>query len=42
MLCIAEKFHTALNKLVDTFEFRENSPDSTFYDTIMWEGVQIA
>lgn len=42
VLCIAEELHTALNKPVDVFELREINPDSTFYDAIMGEGVQIA
>ena len=42
VLCIAEELHMALKKPVDVFELREINPDSTFYDTIMGEGVQIA
>lgn len=42
VLCIAEELHTALNKPVDVFEIREINPNSTFYDTITGEGVQIA
>ena len=42
VLCIAEELHMTLNKPVDVFELREINPDSTFYDTIMGEGVQIA
>lgn len=42
VLCIAEELYTALNKLVDVFELREINPNSTFYNTIMGEGVQIA
>ena len=42
VLCIAEELHTALKKPVDAFELREINPNSTFYDTIMGEGVQIS
>ena len=38
----ARVINTALKKPVAMFELREINPDSTFYDTIMGEGVQIA
>mgnify|MGYP000215979514 FL=1 len=42
VLCIAEELHIALKKPVDVFELQEINPNSTFYDAVMGEGVQIA
>lgn len=42
ILCIAEELHCALGKLVDVYEVREIDPQSSFYDAILAERVQIA
>lgn len=42
VLCIAEELHCALGKSVDVYEVREIDPQSSFYDAILAEGVQIA
>ena len=42
VLCIAEELHCTMGKPVDVYELREINTGSSFYDTILAEGVQIA